>query len=169
MIELHADAGTATRARLVLRPNRSLSAAQLRSVVMVLGAVALGTAVFSWTQGNAFAPLFALLHMGFVALCLFLAWRRGDRSEVIALGPDAVEVWRGPEGETAFSAHPHWVRLSVSPDGRVWLGSHGRHVEIGGFLGEPERGRLAAQLKTLLAAPGGADGGEPSNLLGCSR
>lgn len=151
MIELHADGDSGHQARLVLRPNRALTARQLRSVFFALAALAVGTSLFSWTQGNAFAPLFAFLHMGFVAVCLALAWQRGECSEVIALTRDRVEVWRGPVGITAFAEHPMWVRVLVGPDGKLWLGSHGKRVEIGDFLGEVERGQLAARLKNMLA------------------
>jgi len=151
MIDIHADGGLGLRAQLVLRPNRALSARQLRSVFFALAAVAAGTSLASWTQGNAFAPLFALLHLGVLAACLALAWRGGERSEVIALGDDRVEVWRGPVGETTVAGHPQWVRVTVSGDGRLWLGSHGKRVEVGGFLGEAERGQLAVQLNQMLA------------------
>ena len=151
MIELHADPAAESKATLVLRPNRSLSARQLRSFFYLLATVAGGTAAFGWLQGNAFAPLFAVLHLGFVALCLALVWRRSGCSEVIALNRDLIEVWRGPQGETVFSAHPLWVRVTVSPDGRLWLESRGRRTEIGAFLGEGERSRLAAQVRELLA------------------
>lgn len=151
MIELHASPAAEPKTLLVLRPNRSLSARQLRSFFYVLATVAAGSAALSWLQGNAFAPLFAVLHLGFVAICLALAWRRGEASEVIELNRERVHVWRGPQGESVFCAHPLWVRLIDERDGRLWLESGGRRAEIGALLGEAERSRLAAQVRSLLS------------------
>jgi hypothetical protein len=61
MIELHADSGSGREARLILRPNRAMRASQHRAIFFALAAVATGTSLFSWTQGNAVAPLIALL------------------------------------------------------------------------------------------------------------
>ena len=143
---------------LVLRPNRSLTGAQLVMVVGLLGASASITALFAWSQGNAFAPAFALLDIVLVAVAFRLVWRAGERVEEIAVGEHQVEVRRSPFPSPLFRAHPHWVRLRVAGGegaARVLLASQGREVEVGTFLGDGERRELARRLDELLVAASG--------------
>ena len=103
----------------------------------------------SWLQGNAFAPLFALLNAGVFAGCLALVWRRGARAELIAVGSEHVRVRRLPELVDLFDAHPNWVRVEAS-SGRVLMRSGARQVEVGSWLGEAERLALARELAEIL-------------------
>src|SRR5690606_63489 len=98
------DAG----AQLRLRPPRALTAGQFRALFAALAGAMWLAAGLGWLAGNAFAPVFALLHSAGVALALRALWRSGERGEEIAIGPHAVEVRRG--ARTVFSAHPYWVR-----------------------------------------------------------
>lgn len=142
-----------------LRPNRSSSAQDLLAFFSALTLVAFGVAAFAATQGNVFAPAFALAHMAAVGLALRCAWRRLDRQEVIAVAPEAVTVRqeaRGRRGEARFD--PHWVRVERQPArhaterARLLLASHGRRVEIGAFLADEERALLEDRLKRALQA-----------------
>ncbi len=108
-----------------------------------------------WWTGNAFAPLFALLHSGLLAWALRELWRSGEREEAIRVGPAVVEVIPSRQSPPAFRAHPHWVRLRLERDDRVMLDCSGRQVEIGSFLGPAERLQLAETLRGLLAAVDG--------------
>ena len=158
MIELVASVPTGPGAQLVLRPRRALSAGQFRNLFLVLSLAAFGVALYAFSQGNVFAPAFALLDAAFIALVLRWVWRQGDRVEVIALDERRLEVRRSGVAEPAFAAHPFWVRVVVeSGEGRerVLLGSMGRQVEVGAFLPPEERQDLAARLKELLAAASG--------------
>lgn len=125
---------------------------------MQLFAVLAGTmwlfAGLGWWTGNAFAPVFALLHSGVVALALRQLWRSGERVEAIRV-ETVVEVFPSGHAPPAFQAHPHWVRLRTERDDRVLLVSSGRQIEIGSFLGPAERVELADTLKRLLAAANG--------------
>jgi len=144
------DAG----AQLRLRQPRALTASQFRALFAALAGAMWLAAGLGWLAGNAFAPVFALLHSAGVALALRVLWSNGERGEEIAIGPQAVEVRRG--AETVFSAHPYWVRLQVAPeDGMVMLSSGGRDVEVGTFLGPGERRQLAGCLREFLAAASG--------------
>lgn len=146
--------------RLVLRPNRALTARQLLVVFGVLAFSMVAVALYSFVQGNAFAPFFAVLDAVLVGAALAWAWRRSCRSEVIAVSDRVVEVRRSAEPGPAFAAHPYWVRVSVADDAggaRVMLGASGRQVEVGSFLAEDERRRLAARLLGLLVAAAGRD------------
>jgi uncharacterized membrane protein len=114
-------------------------------------AVVVGTiSVLSWLQGNAFAPLFAVINAGLFAGCLGLVWRRCSRAELIAVGSEHVRVRQLPELLDTFDAHPAWVRVETEA-GRVMICSAQRRIEIGSELGEDERRRLAEELAGALA------------------
>jgi uncharacterized membrane protein len=156
MIELLPPAPDAV-ARLLLRPNRALSEAQLGLCLVAMAVAVALVAALSFTSGNVFAPLYALLVVAAMALGLARCWRQGERCEVIAVGPRSVVVRRLPELDESFRADTCWVRLEVeriTPMPRVWLGSRGRRVEVGAFLGAGEREALARRLRALLDLPG---------------
>lgn len=158
MIELDVPAPSGPGARLVLRPRRALSAGQFRGFFGLLATVMGLVAAYAYSQGNVFAPAFAVLDAAIVAAALRWVWRQGERFEVIALDERTLEVRRSAQAEPAFRAHPYWVRLELAGAGdghRVRLGSQGRQVEVGAFLSPEERLDLAGRLKDLLAAASG--------------
>lgn len=133
----------------MVRPNRSLSARQLSGVIIGYGTVATLIGLLSWLQGNAFAPLFALVNAALFGGCLALVWRRGASAEVIAVGAEHVRVRRLPELLDLFDAHPAWVSLDTS-EGRLRICSAGRRIEVGSWIGEAERQALAVELDEIL-------------------
>jgi uncharacterized membrane protein len=142
----------------LLRPNRSITGAGLAAFFALLATTSATVAAFSASQGNVFAPPFAVLELVLVGLVLRYVWRLQAREEEhIALTREALTVARQPRGdEVRF--HPYWVRLSSAPsDARgeargLVLSSHGRSVEVGAFLGEDERERLRRELAAALTA-----------------
>ena len=165
MIEPYSPAnGEGSGTCLVLRPNRALTVWQWVVVFGVLVAVSMAVAVYSFTQGNVFAPLFALAHMGFVALALRWAWRGGERYEVLQVEAGGVRVRRSGSAGLVFQADPHWVQVRLEgkdEDVRLVLGSAGRRIELGAFLAPDERRSLAGRIQDMLAA---ATGGGPEDL-----
>jgi uncharacterized membrane protein len=158
MIEHFAPERTADEARLVIRPNLSLSLRQLIAVFAVLALTTFSVAGLSWLQGNAFAPLFAVLYLSLLASCLVLVRRRGRRAEVIAVQSDRVSVRQLPEWTETFADHPGWVRV-VEDEGQVWLASGRRRIEVGSCLGAGERRQMARMLRDML-------GGSPPHMDG---
>lgn len=158
MIELLPSAPDAPETRLLLKPNRPMAPARLLAIYAALACCSFAVALCSWQQGNVFAPLFALVENVVLGICLALVWRRAGRCEVIAVAPDSVAVRGLPELAERFRGHPQFVRVTLAPDAegrgdmRVWLGSHGRRVEVGAFLNEAERRSLAGQLTQVLDA-----------------
>lgn len=140
--------------RLCLRPNRALSGSGVVMAFIVIGATCLAVALWSATQGNVFAPFFAVLDVLVVGTALRLAWRSGECAEWIELSDSALTVRREARGRSVEAArfHPYWVRLRPAPQGhpRVILSSHGKSLEVGAFLGEQEREALAATLRSAL-------------------
>ncbi|MET0332472.1 MAG: DUF2244 domain-containing protein [Dyella sp.] len=136
-----------------LRPNRALSRAGLCRLILGLAGLALTTAALGAWLGNVFAPVFALIESGAVALALGAAWRAGDRGERISLAPNRLEV-RALPGRRRISFQPYWVSVVLQPQRgghRLLLASHGSTLEIGAFLTEQERLDLARKLKALLS------------------
>ncbi|WP_199914060.1 DUF2244 domain-containing protein, partial [Xanthomonas fragariae] len=76
-----------------LRPPRALSGKQFVLLFAVLAGTMWLFAGLGWWTGNAFAPMFALLHSGVVALALRQLWRSGEREEAIRVGETVVEVF----------------------------------------------------------------------------
>jgi len=156
MIEVVASAPDGDGARLRLRPPRALTGRQFVALFAVLAGTMWLVAGMAWLAGNVFAPAFALLHSAMLAAALRWLWCSGERDEVIAIGPDAVEVRRSAQSGPLFRAHPYWVRLrSGGGEERIWLASSGRDIEVGAFLGPTERQELAGRLQDLLAAARG--------------
>lgn len=158
MIELVASVPSGHGAQWVLRPRRALSARQFAGLFAALSLATFAVAGYAFSQGNVFAPAFALLDAAFIAVVLRWVWRQGERFEVIALDAARLEVRRSGQAAPAFVAHPYWVRLTL--DGgegreRVLLGSMGRQVEVGAFLPPEERRDLATRLRRLLASAAG--------------
>jgi len=145
-------------AQLLLRPRRALTAGQFGIVFAILAGAMWAVALATFSQGNVFAPAFALLDSALVAVALRWAWRLGERYELIAWGERWLEVRRSTQPEPAFRAHPYWVRLRVareSGQARLLLAACGEEVEVGAFLSDEERLDLANQLKQLLAVASG--------------
>ena len=145
--------------QLLLRPRRALTMGQFKWLFALMAGAMWLVALATYSQGNFFAPLFALIDSVLVGLALRWVWRQGERYEIIAWGERTLEVHRSTQLAPAFCAHPYWVRLRVrfrSGQARLWLGSRGKEVEVGAFLSDEERLDLAKQLKQLLALP--ADG-----------
>ncbi len=154
MIEHYSPAIAGNGAQLLLRPRRALTVHQFVGVFGLITLATLAVAVYGFTQGNVFAPVFALIDIVFVAVALRWVWRSGDRFELIAIDERRLEVRRHLDGDPDFTAHPYWVRLDVAQAGEqtlhVRLGAQGHEVEVGSFLSADERQQLASQLKIML-------------------
>lgn len=138
-----------------LRPNRSLTFGQLMGFYSALAIASITVAAFSASQGNVFAPLFAVFELSLLYALLRLVWRGQGRAEHIALAGDSLTIAWSPSGrEVAFN--PYWVRIERLPGrtprdpARLVLGSHGKRVEVGAFLAGDERDALEKTLREAL-------------------
>lgn len=131
-----------------LRPNRSFGSRDLAVFFAVMCATSAAVSGYSFSQGNVYAPLFALAELSALALCLRLVWRKLSAHERMSLTAQALVV---ETGSARASFHPYWVQLRRDGQGRVRLASHGHEIEIGAFLPEWERDELAASVKDALA------------------
>ncbi len=143
--------------RFVLRPNRSLSWRGslwfFFSLAFISGCVAIGLTLLGFWLILPFAGL-ELLALGsglYVVAC------RCYECEVISISEDSIHIERG-------RGHPHqhwtvgrgWARVVLERCPKAWypsrllIRSHGRAVEVGRFLEEQERERLADELTRSL-------------------
>jgi len=161
VIEQFPPQGERGEARLVIRPNQALSRRQMFAAFALLAVASVTVAMFSWAQGNVFAPVFAFVELSFLALCLRWVWIAGKRFEVVAVGPGEISVRQLPEMCDRFRAHPQWVRMHQRR-GHVLLMSRGHEVEVGACLGEAERQSLAERLRNMMAAVATVRAAEPA-------
>ena len=153
--------------RVVIRPNRSLSWNQS---MIFLGAIAVPLTLVSVVlsiKGFWLILPFAGLEMIALFACLYLVAQAARRCEVVSIGDAMVTVEKGRErGRCAEKGGPQerfdfargWVRVELADDvrdrypRRLWIGASGRRVEIGGFLIDSEKAKLAAELHRMLSA-----------------
>lgn len=147
---------------IVARPNRSATPATMLGVFAALSFSVLMVSLFSYLQGNVWAPLFALADLTLVAVCFRWVWRRGEDYDLIRFDSEqvAIESRRGLQARTV-SYQTGWARvwseLDRRGDGRyVFVGSHGRRTEVGSFLVDAQRAHLETLIKMRLgqARPG---------------
>ncbi len=145
--------GSGGEFRLVLRPNASLSPGQARLLVGLLG---LMMAVI----GFGFAAVGAWLVLPFsggelllLIYALSCSMRWSAAREVITVARDSVFIEQGPGGEQRHRFLRAWFRVDwrPGPAPRLLVGSHGKWVEIGAFLGEEEKRALAKILQQARA------------------
>jgi uncharacterized membrane protein len=141
---------------IIARPNRSASPATLLGVFAALAFSVLMVSLFSYLQGNVWAPLFALADLALVAVCFRWVWRRGEDYDCIRLDSEkvAIESRRGPQARTV-SYQTGWARVWSELDRRgdgsnVFVGSHGKRTEVGSFLIDAQRAHLEALIKMRL-------------------
>jgi uncharacterized membrane protein len=142
----------------VLRPAPPLSA---HAMVLVLGAVGL----VNFILGVIFVLKGAWPVMPFLGLdVLLLVWafhrcrQRAQGYEHIVLSLSRLHITRHPFGGQSreISLNPYWLNVAIEEEAEqprhLLLSSHGRSVEVGGFLGPDERVRLAQLLRQALTA-----------------
>ncbi len=143
--------------RYVLSANRSLSGREAFWVLAVAGLMVIGIGA-----GFAVAGLWLVLPFsGLEWLLLIYAFRAsldgGRTREVLTIGASQVVLERGREApETVYRFQRAWLTLEwIQPrfrgyPGRLAFRSHGRQVDVGGFLPEEERMTLFRELQQIL-------------------
>jgi len=87
----------------------------------------------------------------------YLCLTRGEHQEVVSINKEQVVVERGRlKPIQRYEFQRHWVRVVMERAPSAWypsclkLRSHGREVEVGAFLNEDDRQRLARELSHAL-------------------
>lgn len=145
----------------VLRPNRSLSWRSTQ--YFYLGMILLSMVIALSFGALGFWPVipFAGLELLALGTALYLCARHCHWREVILVGRHTVEVEKGryrPEERWIFPRA--WAQVELQAPvyaqypSKLFIRSHGRHVELGSFLNEWERCALADDLRrTIRSVP----------------
>lgn len=143
--------------RIVIRPNRSLTRRQLQLAFLAIAVVCLGIA-------SAFAALgmwpvlpFAGAEVIVVGIGFYLSARAGQETEVVSVGANKVAVEKGHrQVRERFELQRAWAQIRLLRPRIRWypsrlvIRSHGKAVELGGFLNEDERRQLADKLQRAI-------------------
>jgi uncharacterized membrane protein len=136
-----------------LQRNCSLTPRQLAKAYLLLCVGSFSIALAFALQGIWIVFAFALVEMAVVAAALLHYARHARDREHIALSERCLLIER-IEGEHTERVRldPHWTRIAL-PDRKralIELESRGTRVEIGGFVTEATRQRVARELRREL-------------------
>jgi uncharacterized membrane protein len=140
----------------ILHPNRSLSPAGFRWLMLGFSALSLSVGSYFFLIGAWPIVGFMGLDILLLYLCFKLNYRSGRTFETVRLTARELEVNRQNHwGERrSWRFQPYWLRVDlpepVEHDSQIRLMSHGRSVTIGSFLAPEERADFASALKTAL-------------------
>jgi len=143
--------------RLVLTPNCSISWRDLVIFYIFNCAVLLAIGIFFTLQGLWLVLPFSGLEMLALGCALYITSRKVYRKEVITLDRRVTRIEKGVQQvDQSWQFPTPWIRLiDQQPGGesrrrRLVLGSHGNYVEVGDFLDNSDKDRLAFTLKDCI-------------------
>jgi uncharacterized membrane protein len=143
--------------RIVIRPNRSLTRRQLQLVFVGIAVVCLGIAGVFAAFGMWPVLPFAGAEVAVVGLGFYLSARGGQETEVVSVAGNRVAVEKGRRQlRERLELQRAWAQIRLlRPEirwypSRLVIRSHGKAVELGGFLNEQERRQLAEKLQRAI-------------------
>ncbi len=146
-----------SQCRFVLRPNRSMSWRGTLIFFFSLLAVSGMTAICLTVMGFWMVLPFTGLEMLVLWIGLYIVARRTYECEVIFIAGDTIRIEKGRKHpEHVLTLARVWARVVLERCPKAWypsrlfIRSHGRAIEVGRFLEEEERQRLAAELTRSL-------------------
>ncbi len=158
MIEQHIEPG-AQSGYLLIRPNQSMSWTGNRRWMTMLSAATLGLGGLFALRGLWPILVAAVLQVIWLWLAVYKVALDCQRRECVRFTEAEIVIHRGRYRPTQELRFPRgWTRLVVDNDQafrcpmRLFLRCSGRQTELGGYLHEDERRRLADALRPLLAS-----------------
>ena len=140
----------------LIQPNRNLSWRNTKLVFLLLGLCVAAVAGYFVTLGAWLVVPFAGLEVLLIGLALYLQCCHAHRQQVIRIDADTVSICDGRQEKVEASYPRAWSRVvhTRDPSGwypsRLFIGAHGRFIEIGTYLIESERDLLADNLRCAL-------------------
>mgnify|MGYP002265543724 CR=1 FL=1 len=142
--------------RVDLFPPRSLSRRAARNIVLLVAALTTSIGLIFWSVGA--WPVIGFLGVDVILLSLafHFSFRSARQEERIELRAENLRVTRiSARGDRQqFDFQPYWLRvvLKRGEDDQcsLFLQTHGKSLELAGFLGADEKTDLAAKLERVL-------------------
>jgi uncharacterized membrane protein len=141
---------------LLIQPNRNLSWNETRLVFLFLALCIAAVAVYFFTLGAWLVLPFAGLELLVIGAGLYYQSCHAHRQQVIRIDADSISISHGKEGVEPVYFSRAWSKLvhTRDPSGwypsRLFIGSHGKFIEIGKCLIESERDALADNLRCTI-------------------
>lgn len=143
--------------RIVIRPNRSLTRRQLQLVFALIAAVCLGIAGVFAAFGMWPVLPFAGIEVLAVGIGFYLSAQAGLETEVVSVSNDEVAIEKGRRRiRQRWVMQRAWAQIRLQAPRIRWypsrlvLRSHGKEIELGGFLNDEERRQLAGELRDAI-------------------
>lgn len=151
---------------LILRPNIALTWRQTRLVLLFTAGFCFALAGLFALMGMWLILPFAGLEVGALALALIATAQRAYDTEVVRVSEAKVEIEKGrrrPEHHWSFDRI--WSEVILAVPGHPWyptrltVRSRGEQVELGKFLADDERARVAGELRQWIGPMAGLGAG----------
>lgn len=142
---------------LTLTPNRSLSRANARTLVLAVGGLFLLGSLRFLVLGLWPVIPFMIADVALLWWAFSANFRSGGGHERLVLTEQALTLTRvSPWGEERVEQLEPWftrVQIEETPlgDAHLFLTSHGRRLRVGGFLSAPERRQVGSVIRAALA------------------
>lgn len=140
-----------------LTPNRSLSRANARNLVLLVGGFFLVGSLRFLVLGLWPVIPFMVADVALLAWALRSNYRSGGGHERLVLADDALTFTRvSPLGEARIERlEPYFTRVDIEEtplgDAHLFLNARGRRLRVGHFLSAPERREVGALIREALA------------------
>ncbi len=143
--------------RFEIRPNRSMSWRAVK--LFYAGMVSVSLIIAGGFAALGFWPVLPFAGLELLALgwALYACAQDSERREIVSVDSDSVAVEKGRRlRESSFEFVRAWTSVALAAPPIAWypsrlvLRSHGREIEVGGFLTEAERTQLAIDLKRAI-------------------
>jgi uncharacterized membrane protein len=140
------------------RPRCSLTRPQERCFFLSMALLCMGTATVFAAWGYWLILPFAGLEIGLLAWALETMRDRESDYETLTIDGDAVRLeWRSGKRSGRRDMNRQWMRVRCECDApgrqcRLSVGSHGRETDVGQYLSDEARLKLAATLRSKLLA-----------------
>lgn len=141
---------------LVIQPNKNLSWNQTKLLFLFLGLCLTAVACYFLSLGAWLVVPFAGLELLVIGLGLYMQCCHSHKQQVIEIGAEDITISDGREKTQPASFPRAWLKIVQTRDphgwypSRLFIGSHGKFIEIGEYLIESERNMLANNLRCAI-------------------
>ena len=142
---------------IMVTPNRAMPWQYIMMSYFAIATVSLVIAINFYVQGFTLILPFAGLELAALGAVLYISAWRSNIKEVISISGEKIKIEIGRDmPEKVYEFDKVWAKIVLEKSWNNWypsrllLRSHGRQIELGKFLNEQERQRLAVELKKLI-------------------